>query len=1304
MLKILLVMASITTKISSDNFTIGYLTGSQRRPGDREYSRPGLTISGAISLAVEEVNRTLAKRGHQIYFIVEETFGEEIISVQKTADLWTRNVSAYIGPQETCEHEAFMASAFNVPMISYFCTYSATSDKAKFPTFARTRPPDTQISKSVVSVLTAFNWTHVVLLYLKSPEFEFINIATILKDTLPVFGITIIATKFWDSPYHHGYMDNPFVKLVEETYRDTRIFVILGHHYEHLGLMIAMEEKKLFDKGEYFVVGVDIEQYDDKNPSKYLRGLLRDSDFPNDPVAQRAYKSYLGIVPSSPVGFENFTVMVNNYMEKPPFSFPNPLSQFGGGKLVRSWQLVASLRKPQNFLQIRAEAAYLYDAVHVYAKALMKVMDSGGDPRNGTAIVEAMKNTHYKSAMGYIVFMDENGDAEGNYTLIARKVLRHNKEQFGLFPVGIFARTASRLPVLHLIDSIDWINGEPPIAAPFCGFRGEKCITHTIEITGGVAGGVVLIMLIICLVLYRNWKYEQELDSLLWKIDYRDMEINGEPNSNVVGNKLPRSNQPFIRTSQVSLSSNPDADFRYSTIFTQIGIYKGRVFAIKKVHKKSIDITREMKKELKLMRDLRHDNLIAFIGACTDPPNICIVTEYCTRGSLKDILENEDVKLDNMFIASLVGDILRGMIYLHESPIRFHGALNSANCLVDSRWVVKLSDFGLREFKKGSDDFSLKDPARIREKCYKLLYRAPELLRLQDSFLAKDQPMGTQKGDIYSFGIILFELHNRHGPFGDLPFSPGEILNKVIHCSNPASPFRPPLDKLENSCDFVKDCLKECWMEGPEERPDFKSIRTKLRPLRKGMKPNIFDNMMAMMEKYANNLEVLVDERTDQLQEEKKKTEALLYEMLPKPVADQLKKGNKVEAEGFDCVTIYFSDIVGFTAMSAESTPLQVVNFLNDLYTCFDSIIENYDVYKVETIGDAYMVVSGLPIKNDYQHAAEIATMSLHLLSEVKNFTIRHRPGQRLMLRIGIHSGPVCAGVVGLKMPRYCLFGDTVNTASRMESTGQPLKIHCSRACRDLLSRLGGYQLIERGLVTMKGKGDQQTYWLLGEDFHFRKLRKELREKRRAEWRGRTVRTSNPDGNGHYIVTRSSLKNKNSIVRSPIPRCSSFESPKRLRFANGDHLEKRSENKYLEAITDNSPSRKDFQCLDSDSLVTPYTIDCCADIWKAASTSCPCIENLATSAALVAQTQLAILSDDQKLARPICYSVPTLCCHLSVPQGIPVHTISAPTSPRKQEVDLLARYSRDAEEIPVWTESAPLLKITTPLDSETTCV
>ncbi|GAB1859973.1 ANPRA protein [Camponotus japonicus] len=244
---------------------------------------------------------------------------------------------------------------------------------------------------------------------------------------------------------------------------------------------------------------------------------------------------------------------------------------------------------------------------------------------------------------------------------------------------------------------------------------------------------------------------------------------------------------------------------------------------------------------------------------------------------------------------------------------------------------------------------------------------------------------------------------------------------------------------------------------------------------------NILDNLLSRMEQYATNLETLVEERTADYLEEKRKCEELLYQLLPKSVASQLILGQSVIAETYDQVTIYFSDIVGFTSLSAESTPLQVVDLLNDLYTCFDSIIENFDVYKVETIGDAYMVVSGLPVRNGMNHAREIARMSLALRDTVMTFSIRHRPNEQLKLRIGMHSGPCVAGVVGLKMPRYCLFGDTVNTASRMESNGEALKIHVSPKTKEILDTFGTFELVCRGEVILKGKGPMTTYWLMGE-------------------------------------------------------------------------------------------------------------------------------------------------------------------------------------------------------------------------------
>uniref|UniRef100_A0A8C8CQS1 guanylate cyclase n=1 Tax=Oncorhynchus tshawytscha TaxID=74940 RepID=A0A8C8CQS1_ONCTS len=212
------------------------------------------------------------------------------------------------------------------------------------------------------------------------------------------------------------------------------------------------------------------------------------------------------------------------------------------------------------------------------------------------------------------------------------------------------------------------------------------------------------------------------------------------------------------------------------------------------------------------------------------------------------------------------------------------------------------------------------------------------------------------------------------------------------------------------------------------------------------------------------------------LEAEKKKTETLLYAMLPRHVANQLKEGKRVEAGEFQVCTILFSDVVTFTNICAACEPIQIVNMLNSMYSKFDRLTSVHDVYKVETIGDAYMVVGGVPIPAD-SHAERVANFALGMRIAAREVT-NPITGQPIQIRVGLHTGPVLAGVVGDKMPRYCLFGDTVNTASRMESHGVPDHIHLSPFTYSALEDKG-FDILERGEIQVKGKGLMTTYFLL---------------------------------------------------------------------------------------------------------------------------------------------------------------------------------------------------------------------------------
>ncbi|KAJ8408507.1 hypothetical protein AAFF_G00259210 [Aldrovandia affinis] len=522
-----------------------------------------------------------------------------------------------------------------------------------------------------------------------------------------------------------------------------------------------------------------------------------------------------------------------------------------------------------------------------------------------------------------------------------------------------------------------------------------------------------------------------------------------------------KSLSSMSRTTDVTVCTVANSTFKQG--FIQPGIYDGRTVAVKHIQKKHFTLSKTIRKEIKEVRELDHPNLCKFVGGSIEVPYISIITEYCPKGSLAEVLLNEDIPINWGFRLSFAADIARGMAYLHQHRM-FHGRLHSRNCVIDDRWVCKISDYGLSAYRK--EDFEAVSNGFPCENTYRIYY-APEILLGTSS-------NGTPGADIYSYSIILVEIATRCDPISG--------QTEMVKLDVMWRPSLPEIKtwKSDNDCPNQADyceLIKKCWCHSVTMRPTFDQVKKMLDKMNPH-KVSPVDMMMNLMEKYSKHLEAIVAERTQDLLQEKQKTDRLLYSMLPKPVADDLRQGRTAEAQSYSNATVYFSDIVGFTQLSGSSTPHQVVDFLNQLYTTFDDIIDNYDVYKVETIGDAYMVVSGVPNENGINHAGEIASMALDLVNVCHSFKIPHKPTTQLKIRAGIHSGPVVAGVVGTKMPRYCLFGDTVNTASRMESTSEALKIQCSGITADMLHILGGYVLTCRGSLNVKGKGEMTTWWL----------------------------------------------------------------------------------------------------------------------------------------------------------------------------------------------------------------------------------
>ncbi|XP_052233271.1 atrial natriuretic peptide receptor 1-like [Dreissena polymorpha] len=656
-----------------------------------------------------------------------------------------------------------------------------------------------------------------------------------------------------------------------------------------------------------------------------------------------------------------------------------------------------------------------YDSAIYLAKSYRTILDEGGDVNDGMAVAQRLWNGTFEGITGPVK-VDAVGSREADFDLFDMiSPLTRQFQKIGRF------RGATQLYVPTEGVAVVWPKGLPP-DMPTCGYTGALCIvdiddnTTLITVLSITLTGMLAVVSTAIIVLYRKIKLAQEIDQKSWLFQYEDVKL-----------RKTRLNDSFMSKSLLTMETR--------------------------------------------MQLLSNANIAKFVGACLQPNSNVLLMEYCSRGSLQDMLQNDSIELDWAFKYSLINDIIKGMLYLHSSPLKLHGRLSSTNCVIDARFALKLTDYGPHLLLEADREVERKEC--LNDRTYnigKLLWTAPEHLRGATGFIG-----ASQKGDIYSFAIILQEIAMRSGPFEGNAQVASDVIDLVRNVQVP--PFRPFIP--DDSCiPVLRTMIETCWVENPADRPSFGQLEESFRRIRAGKTTNIMDNLLQRMSNYADNLEQLASERTKAYLEEKQKVEELLHRLLPKSVACQLQAGKSVIPETFDCVTVYFSDIVGFTSICSRSAPIEVVDFLNDLYTAFDNAIEKFSVYKVETIGDAYMCVSGLPERIGNSHVTEIADMSLAILETVGVFIIRHLPNEHMRVRIGLNSGPVVAGVVGLTMPRYCLFGDTVNTASRMESTSLPMRIHLSESTAQLLQTFPEYVIEPREKIEVKGKGLMNTYWL----------------------------------------------------------------------------------------------------------------------------------------------------------------------------------------------------------------------------------
>ncbi|XP_055358006.1 atrial natriuretic peptide receptor 1-like [Paramacrobiotus metropolitanus] len=658
-----------------------------------------------------------------------------------------------------------------------------------------------------------------------------------------------------------------------------------------------------------------------------------------------------------------------------------------------------------------------YALVHTLAQAINESIAAGEDTTNARLLTKRLQNRQFLVPVIGAFRIDQYGERQNKVCVNAFSTLTGEFER-----KMICDSTNSKVKSIPGTN-ITWATktGLPPPSQPWCGFTGDAERCRKPDSTVATVLGVCLpvLMMLVAMGFYIKHRI-QRMHDFWWKMPVERLaDIQALPELKSLNQRNQNENS---FTGKCLMVPEEQIVWVHNSAVPPNAPFPDR---------KSLCALRKL-------REFSHPNVGLLYGIIAVDGRLLMVNDFAEKGSLADILKTAEMQDPDLRI-SLAGDFIEGLYAIHHSSLKRHGRLHLKRCLVNKRFVLQISGLAYIDI--------LKDVTQEKD----MDYVAPEL-RVQSMDLWSRST--TSASDIFVFSCIIKQL---------LP----EYTDPEEH-SNISPAVAAGFQSL----------VAKCRENDPGQRPTINVIRRVFSKMFDTGKRNLTDNILQRLQRHAFQLEDAVTERTHELVKEIDANQTLLSELLPRQIVIRLKTEKTIPPEHFECISLMFSYTVGFAEFVIDNTdyPLLIIKFLDEMFLSFDNIVGRYDAYKVETINDSYMVASGVPERNETRHAQEICFCAQGFRKAFPE--IARRMSHSLNVKIGINTGPCVAGIVGTTRPRYCLFGDTINTASRVAANNTDWTIQITQATKDLIGQTA-LPTEYRGQVFFKGKGNLEIYCLL---------------------------------------------------------------------------------------------------------------------------------------------------------------------------------------------------------------------------------